>query len=96
VVWDDEGQQRGDSDGLRRSPSGRVPQWVRDEAAGRPLTDTRWRAWSAPATTTLPAGSTRRGRQGRAWAWGIAVAVAVLGARLSTVVDLPWAVTLDG
>ena len=30
-------------DDLPRSPSGRVPQWVVDEAAGRPPAPTGWR-----------------------------------------------------
>jgi hypothetical protein len=34
--------------GPRSSPSGRVPQWAIDEAAGRPVQDTTWRAPARP------------------------------------------------
>jgi hypothetical protein len=34
--------------GPRSSPSGRVPQWAIDEAAGRPVQDTAWRAPAQP------------------------------------------------
>lgn len=44
--------------GPRSSPSGRVPQWAIDEAAGRPVQDTTWRGptkplydWNAVAST---------------------------------------------
>jgi hypothetical protein len=30
----------------RASPTGRVPQWVLDEAAGRPVADDAWRSWA--------------------------------------------------
>jgi len=33
-------------DGLPSSPTGRVPQWVRDSAAGRQVEPEPWRAWS--------------------------------------------------
>ncbi|GAA4035008.1 hypothetical protein GCM10023063_19150 [Arthrobacter methylotrophus] len=46
--------------GPRSSPSGRVPQWAIDEAAGRPVQDTAWRSPSRPlydwqATRDVPA-----------------------------------------
>lgn len=37
-------------DDLPRPPTGRVPAWVRDEAAGRPTAPTEWRAPSGPPT----------------------------------------------
>jgi hypothetical protein len=93
VVWQDEVPRRGHGDPLRRSPSGRVPQWVRDEAAGRSLPDTRWRAASAPSTPTVSPLPSRPVAHGRAWALGLAIAVTAVGAGLSTTVDLPWTVT---
>jgi len=38
-----------DADGLPASPSGRIPQWVRDEAGGRPAEPEPWRAWPSPS-----------------------------------------------
>lgn len=35
---------------LRTSPTGRVPKWVLDEAAGRPFEPDPWRSWSSPPT----------------------------------------------
>ena len=43
-------------EGVRTSPTGRVPRWVLDEALDKPISPEPWRAWS-PAGT-LP----RRGR----------------------------------
>jgi hypothetical protein len=43
---------------LRASPTGRVPQWVLDEAAGRPAAPEGWRGW-APEVKA----STRRARR---------------------------------
>ena len=40
--------QRERLSGMRTSPSGRVPLWVLDEAAGRPAVVEPWRGW-APA-----------------------------------------------
>lgn len=55
-------------DDWRRSPSGRVPEWVRLEAAGLPVPDTTWRA-------AIPyAPPRRRRRRGR----GLAVVLVVL------------------
>ena len=44
------------------SPSGRVPQWVLDEAAGRPVAPTAWRDWSPDGATPGPAVGRRRSR----------------------------------
>lgn len=46
--------------GLRTSPTGRVPQWVLDEASGRaPITEP-WRTWSPAPSSTSPARPGRR------------------------------------
>jgi hypothetical protein len=70
-------EQSGHS-GLPRSPSGRIPKWVLDEAAGIPAKPTAWRA------TELLAGPTGRGRRSRRdQVWGaiaLAVAAALVGA----------------
>lgn len=58
--------------GVRRSPSGRIPQWAIDEAAGRPATDTAWRTTgTAPApqaweTVVAAAPQKPRGSAGKA------------------------------
>lgn len=66
---------------LPTSPSGRIPQWVLDEAAGRPPADTRFRSWE-PGPTRLAAVTRlrprRRGR--RALAAVVALAVVAVGA----------------
>ncbi|WP_345770679.1 matrixin family metalloprotease [Blastococcus saxobsidens] len=41
-----DGGAPGRPDALRASPTGRVPQWVLDEAAGRPTADEGWREWT--------------------------------------------------
>ena len=41
-------------DELPRSDSGRIPQWVIDEAAGRPVQGTAWRAGSSPVLADSP------------------------------------------
>lgn len=55
-------------DDLPRSPSGRVPRWVRDEASGRAVDPAPWRA-AAPTPLVSrrrrPRGSTRPGRTRR-------------------------------
>lgn len=55
--WDDRG--------LPASPSGRVPQWVRDEAAGRPVADPGWRSWSPGGDVVRLAPRRRRHRLAR-------------------------------
>ena len=60
------------SDELPSSPTGRVPQWVLDEAVGRPVAAESWRSWS-PAEPVPPA--VRRPR--RNWT-GIGGAIAVV------------------
>ncbi|GAB4067898.1 hypothetical protein GCM10028777_25290 [Angustibacter speluncae] len=66
---------------LPTSPSGRIPQWVLDEAAGRPPADTRFRSWE-PGPTRLAAVTRlrprRRGR--RVLAAVVALAVVAVGA----------------
>ncbi|MGY1753854.1 matrixin family metalloprotease [Blastococcus sp. SYSU D01042] len=64
---------------LPSSPTGRVPQWVRDEAAGRPPDAPAWRSWS-PDGDVVPLGPRRRRRRpGRALA-SVAVVAALVGA----------------
>jgi hypothetical protein len=50
-----DGQGFVESRALRASATGRIPQWVRDEAAGRQVASDSWRVWSPP-----PASATRR------------------------------------
>ncbi len=60
--------------GLRSSPTGRVPQWVIDEAAGRVPPSGSWRSWA-------PAEPRRSARRRRRWSGvsAAALVVAVLG-----------------
>lgn len=62
--------------GLRSSPSGRVPQWVLDEAAGRPVDPGPWRDWS-PAANAPP-----RRRRGWARVRGLLTVLLVVGLSL--------------
>lgn len=48
--------------GVRASPTGRVPQWVLDEASGRPPAAEPWRAW-APDQPCVGTGPPRRRRR---------------------------------
>ncbi|NKY40670.1 hypothetical protein HGA02_14395, partial [Cellulomonas septica] len=57
-------------DDLPRSPTGRIPQWVVDEAAGRAVAPSPWRSTTPPTSYR-----TSRRRPGRWIAAGIAVAV---------------------
>ncbi|WP_040339803.1 matrixin family metalloprotease [Candidatus Blastococcus massiliensis] len=57
--------------GLRTSPTGRIPQWVLDEAARRETPPSEWRTWSPPAPTAA-------GRRGSALRAVLVVAL-VLG-----------------
>ncbi len=81
------GPERGDDGRLPASSSGRVPQWVRDEAAGRPVHHESWRTGSPPAGVGTPA----PGRRGRArlprWLTAVVVLVALVGVAL--LVDRP-------
>lgn len=61
-------------DQLPRSASGRVPQWVVDEAAGRPTAPTAWRA-----VPTVVDRAPARGRRRGPWVGAAALAVVVLG-----------------
>ncbi|WP_106212466.1 matrixin family metalloprotease [Kineococcus rhizosphaerae] len=56
-----------------RSPTGRVPQWVLDEATGRPVGDTRWRG--QPLSVPAPR---RRGHRRRLVVGGALLGAAVL------------------
>lgn len=58
-------------DDLPRSPTGRVPEWVRLEAAGREVPDTAWRFEDIPYA---PRPARRRRRRGR----GLAVVLVLL------------------
>lgn len=52
-------------DDVPRSPSGRIPKWVLDEAAGRPVDAVPFRAPTRSILGGPPATSTRRSRRGR-------------------------------
>lgn len=58
-------------DDLPRSPTGRVPQWVRDEAAGWTSTPTQWRHAGPPSTAPFE-------RSGTRWSRFVAVLVVVV------------------
>jgi hypothetical protein len=60
-----------------KSPSGRVPQWVLDEAAGRPSEPVPFRAWQSDAFGAPSPAAKRRGR------WKGVAAVAVVGAMIA-------------
>ncbi len=62
-------------DNLPRSPTGRVPQWVRDEAAGSPPSPTGWRTAPLPDLPSSPPRHSGRPRT----ALSVLVAVAVVG-----------------
>jgi hypothetical protein len=74
--------------GLRTSPTGRVPQWVLDEAVGRPVAPESWRSWS-PVEPPKP-------RRRRNWT-GIGgavlvvaiVVIAAIGTQLGVLPGLP-------
>lgn len=66
---DEQAPQRGP--GLRTSPTGRIPQWVLDEAARVETPSSEWRTWSPPA----PSAVRRRGSTLRA----LLVVAVVLG-----------------
>ncbi len=80
-------------DDLPRSPTGRVPEWVRQEAQGQPPAPTEWRAAPSspyPATPWSPAPyvSPRKRRRSRAMVAGVVALLVVLG--LGTQEMLPW------
>jgi hypothetical protein len=64
----------GNEGGLPTSPTGRVPQWVLDEAVGRPVAEQDWRRWT-PA---------ERPRTRRRWT-GAVVLAAVLALGVTAV-----------
>jgi hypothetical protein len=61
-----------------RSPSGRVPQWVLDEAAGRPSEPVPFRAWQSDAFSA-PSPKARRRSRVRATVAVVALAALVSG-----------------
>lgn len=63
-------------DDLPRSPSGRVPEWVKIEAAGRQVPDTSWRTYGSTVPYPPPR---RRRRRGRGIAALLVVAVGLGG-----------------
>ncbi|MGY1709090.1 matrixin family metalloprotease [Geodermatophilus sp. SYSU D00758] len=71
-----DGAGQGVPSGLRTSPTGRVPQWVLDEAGGRPPAPVPWRAWEPSGPPTGP-GRPRRLRR--------AIALALLLGLVGTV-----------
>ena len=89
-----DGWDRQAPEGLRTSPTGRIPRWVLDEAVGKPVSPEPWRAWS-------PAGTAPGRRLRRRWlkaAGGAAVVVALVGAGVflqHTGVPVPGAVAAE-
>lgn len=71
---------------LPTSPTGRVPQWVRDEVAGRPPADTRFRSWEPGATSRATVTSPGRRRRGRR-AFAVVAALAVVATGAFVVLD---------
>ena len=80
-------EERGDDGRLPASPTGRVPQWVRDEAAGRPVHHESWRTWSPGVAA--PAPRRRRRRLARLVRWLTAAVVLAALAGVVFLVDRP-------
>lgn len=85
-------------DDLPRSPTGRVPAWVREEAAGRAATPTEWRAPVAtgyPATPWSPAPYVppRKRRRTRAMVVSVVGLLVLLGLGMQEM--LPWQTRTD-
>ena len=75
--------------GVRRSASGRVPQWAIDEALGTTQDPVAWRPGSAfplqpPRQSSPPPWNPRPGRKSQGTKWAIAAGIALL-AGLSSV-----------
>ncbi|MGB7981522.1 MAG: matrixin family metalloprotease [Candidatus Nanopelagicales bacterium] len=88
-------------DDVPRSPTGRIPQWVMDEAAGRPTGPVPFRASSGVGMLDGAAAAPRRSRRGRrlsgrAPGWRVAFGVTIVVA-LSAVMQfgLPRSLTKD-
>ncbi len=88
-------------DDVPRSPTGRIPQWVMDEAAGRPTGPVPFRASSGAGILDGAAAAPRRSRRrrrspGRAPGWRVAFGVTIVVA-LSAVAQfgLPHSLTQD-
>src|SRR5665647_3509559 len=70
-------------DDMRRSPTGRVPEWVRAEASGLPMAPTEWR------TAVYPGPYDRRPEaavRSSTWLW----VVAMLAAALLVILGMQW------
>jgi hypothetical protein len=80
------GGNTGDRPALRTSPTGRIPQWVLDEAAGRPAASDHWRAWAPPVASP----SRRRARLRTAFALVVLVALTVGAGMVTRPGLLPW------
>lgn len=70
-----DGGPNGQPDALRTSPTGRVPQWILDEAAGRPTAAQGWREWTPEEPPKR-----RRRRRLRGFLAVVVVLVVALGA----------------
>lgn len=66
------------TDDLPRSPTGRVPKWVIDEAAGRRVDPEPWRP-PGSAQADLPRVKARRRRSLWWWVAGVALAAMIAG-----------------
>ncbi len=80
--------------GIPTSPTGRVPQWVLDQAVGRPVDPVPWRNWEAGPRRGRPGFlRRRRRRRGASTARGVLAVLVVLVLALGTAVLLgprPW------
>lgn len=66
------------TDDLPRSPTGRVPKWVIDEAAGRNVDPEPWRP-PGSAERDLPRAAVRRRRSLWWWVAGVVLVAMVVG-----------------
>ncbi len=71
-------------DDLPRSPTGRIPKWVIEEAAGKEVDPEPWRAPGSPLPDLRRSPAVRRRRR-RAWWWWTAgiLLVAIAGGVLA-------------
>ncbi|MBB2924296.1 hypothetical protein [Cellulomonas cellasea] len=75
-------------DDLPRSPTGRIPQWVRDEAAGRVVDPSSWRA-GGPSFASRPVVPHRPRRRALATTATLLVGAGVVGAWLTSATWMP-------
>jgi len=83
-------------DDLPRAPSGRVPQWVIDEAQGRATQDTAWRGSAASVVDTDRQRGLRRRRSRRRVGVALVVVLALAGVATVAVRDPDVVARLGG